>query len=124
MCVYLDSWKFLAKVPPILKCLNLIVSIMSQFILTYFSCPVQRQSPEVFCKKGVLKSFAKFTGKHLCQSLFYNKVAGLRPTTLLKKRLWHRCFPVNFAKFLGKPFLKNTSGRLLLPTASILVQSF
>ena len=25
-------------------------------------------------KKGVLKSFAKFTGKHLCQSLFFNKV--------------------------------------------------
>ena len=25
---------------------------------------------------------------------------GLRPATLLKKRLWHRCFPVNFAKFL------------------------
>ena len=28
-------------------------------------------------KKGVLKNFAKITGKHLCQSLFYNKVAGL-----------------------------------------------
>ena len=26
--------------------------------------------PEVFCKKGVLRNFAKFTGKHLCQSLF------------------------------------------------------
>ena len=26
------------------------------------------------------------------------------PATLLKKRLWHRCFPVNFAKFLGTPF--------------------
>ena len=26
-------------------------------------------------KKGVLKNFAKFTGKHLCQSLFFNKVA-------------------------------------------------
>ena len=51
-------------------------------------------------KKGVLRNFAKFTGKHLCQSLFFNKVAGLRPATLLKKRLWHRCFPVNFAKFL------------------------
>ena len=25
---------------------------------------------EVFCKKGVLKNFAKFTGKQLCQSLF------------------------------------------------------
>ena len=51
-------------------------------------------------KKGVLRNFAKFTGKHLCQSLFLNKVAGLTPATLLKKRLWHRCFPVNFAKFL------------------------
>ena len=26
--------------------------------------------PEVFCKKGVLRHFAKFTRKHLCQSLF------------------------------------------------------
>ena len=34
--------------------------------------------PEVFCKKGVLRNFTKFTGKHLCQSLFFNKVAGLR----------------------------------------------
>ena len=30
-------------------------------------------------KIEVLKNFAKFTGKHLCQSLFFNKVAGLRP---------------------------------------------
>ena len=29
-------------------------------------------------KKAVLKNFAKFTGKHLCRSLFFNKVAGLR----------------------------------------------
>ena len=29
----------------------------------------------------------------------------LRPATLLKKRLWHRCFLVNFAKFLRIPFL-------------------
>ena len=34
--------------------------------------------------------------------------------TLVKKRLWHRCFPVNFVKFLRTPFLQNTSGRLLL----------
>ena len=66
--------------------------------------------PEVFCKKGVLTNFAKFTGKHLCQRLFFNKVAGLRPSTLLKKRLWHRCFPVNLAKFLRTPFSQNTSG--------------
>ena len=61
--------------------------------------------------KGVLRNFAKFTGKqHQCQNLILNKVAGLSPATLLKKRLWHRCFPVNFAKFLRMPFLQNTSG--------------
>ena len=62
--------------------------------------------PEVFCKKGVLRNFAKFTGKHLCQSFFFNKVAGLRPATLLKKRLWHRCFPVNLVEFLRTLFLR------------------
>ena len=39
--------------------------------------------PEEPCKKGVLENFAKLTGKHLCQSLFSNKVTGLRPATLL-----------------------------------------
>ena len=42
-------------------------------------------------KKSILRNFAKFTGKHLCQSLFFNKVAGLRT-----------------------PSLQNTPGRLLL----------
>ena len=37
---------------------------------------LQKQPPEVFCEKGVLRNFAKFTGKRLCQSLFFNKVAG------------------------------------------------
>ena len=32
--------------------------------------------PEVFFKKGVLWNFTKLTGKHLSQSLFFNKVAG------------------------------------------------
>ena len=31
----------------------------------------------------------------------------LRPATFLKKRLWHRCFPANFTKFLRTPFLQN-----------------
>ena len=30
----------------------------------------------MFLKKGVLRNFTKFTGKQLCQSLFFNKVAG------------------------------------------------
>ena len=40
-------------------------------------------------RKGVFRNFPKFTGKHL-----FNNVTGLRLATLLKKRLWHRCFPV------------------------------
>ena len=55
-------------------------------------------------KKSVLRNFAKLTGKHLCEGLFFNKVAGLRPGTLFKKRLWYKCFPVNFVKFLKIPF--------------------
>ena len=37
----------------------------------------------------------------------------LRPATLLKKRPWRKCFPVNFTKFLKTPFSQKTSGRLL-----------
>ena len=55
---------------------------------------------KVFCKKGVLRNFAKLIGKHLCQSLFFNKVAA--------------CFPVNFAKFLRTPFLTEHLRWLLL----------
>ena len=54
----------------------------------------KKQPPEVFCKKR-------------CRSV-----------TLLKNRLWHRCFPVNFAKFLRTPFSQNNSGRLLLSGVS------
>ena len=54
----------------------------------------------MFNKKCVFINFAKFTGKHLCWSLFFNKVADL-----LKKRLKHRSFPVNFAEVLKKTFL-------------------
>ena len=50
---------------------------------------------EVFCKKDELNIFTKFTGKHLGQSF--------RPATLLKERLWRRCFPVNYVNFLRTP---------------------
>ena len=57
--------------------------------------------------RGVLRNFAVFTVKHLCQNLFFNKVASLRP--LLKKRLWYRCFSVSFAKpFFTKHLLATT----------------
>ena len=67
--------------------------------------------PEIFYEKGVLRDFAKFTGKHLFQSLFY---LSHRPATLLKKRHWHGCFLVNFAKFLRTLFLTEHLQCLLL----------
>ena len=57
-------------------------------------------------KKGFLKNFIKFTGKHLCQSLFLIKLQASGLQLFKKKKLWHRCFPVNFAKFLGTPFYR------------------
>ena len=71
---------------------------------------VRSSRPEVFCKKGVLRNFAKFTRKHLCQSLLFDKVTGLRLETLLKKRLSHR----NFEEFLRTPFLTEHLRWLLL----------
>ena len=72
----------------------------------------QKQPLEAFCSKRCSLIFAKFTGKHMCQCLFFNKIAS--PATLLKKRLWHMYFPINFSKFLRAPFLQNTLGQVLL----------
>ena len=105
---------------------NNFVTIMKNFNeINHFDSPKQLLKPirsshqRCSVKKGVLRKFAKFTGKHLCQSHFLNKVADFRPATLIKKRLWHRCFPVNFTNFLRTLFLQNTSGRLLLTNSTI-----
>ena len=78
-----------------------------------FILDIQKQPPGVFWKKGVLRNF-KINRKTPVPESVFNKVAGLTPATLLKKRLWLMCFPVNFVKFLRTRFLQNTSGRLLL----------
>ena len=48
---------------------------------------MQKQAPDVICEKGVLRNFAKFTGKHLCQSLFFNNVPGQGLTFIKKETL-------------------------------------
>ena len=45
------------------------------------------------CKKPAPKNFAIFTKKH-------------HACNFIEKRLQHRCFPVNIAKFLRTPILK------------------
>ena len=49
----------------------LILKYLFTFTVTFIH--VRSSCSEVFCKKGVLRNFEKFTGKQLCQSLFFNK---------------------------------------------------
>ena len=50
---------------------------------------VEKQSPEVFCKKGFLKNVANFTGKHLCQSLFFRASNVMKKETGTGVFLWN-----------------------------------
>ena len=89
--------------------MNILIYILfcdKKLLKSLVTTTIGSSRPEVFCKKGVLGNFTKFTGKHLWQSLFF--------ATLLKKRVWHRCFPVNFVKFLRTPFYKEHLWWLLL----------
>ena len=59
-------------------------------ILIYFVFPY-RSEVTTSIKKYVLQNFTEFTGKHLSKCLFFNRVA-----VYLKRRLWRKCFPINF----------------------------
>ena len=66
---------------------------------------IQRSSrPEVFCKNDVLRNFTKFTGKHLYQSLLFNKVAGMRHT----KKTLAQVFSCEFYEISKDSFLHRT----------------
>ena len=70
--------------------------LMTQnFQNSYLSQP-RSSRPEVFCENKVLKNSAIFTGK------------SLKASNFVKKRLPHRCFPVNIAKLLRIPFYTTT----------------
>ena len=90
---------------------------MIRFIRSLFS---QKQPSEGYCKKRILTNFlwilwilTKFTGVHLCRSLFFNKVPG-QACKFIKQRLQHSCFPVCFAKFLRASILQDICERVLL----------
>ena len=76
VCLVFFSWLSLQSRFLILICNKTAAEACGQF---------QKQPSEVFCKKGVLKSFGNSTGKHLCWSLFLINLQILRPATLLKK---------------------------------------
>ena len=72
---------------------------------------IQKQPPEVFYKKDDLKNFAKFTGKHLCRlakpQASDHATTGLRPATLLKKRL-AQIFSCDFCEIFKNTFFNRT----------------
>ena len=68
--------------------LQIILRIMFEQALSSNIMLCRSSSSEVLCKITFLKFFAKFTGKHLCQSLFFVKVASLYPPISLERRLF------------------------------------
>ena len=83
---WVKSWFIVLQHESILcQCfLSIALENIRKPVVFWFFQKVRSSRPYVLCKKGVLKNLAKFTEKHLCQSLF---------SVLLKKKLWHRCFP-------------------------------
>lgn len=78
----------------------------------FYTCPLWSIDWwRLFCF-FVFRSFSKFTGNILWR--VFLRVVELQPATILKKKLPQRCFLVNFAKPLRKPFKQNTSGELFL----------
>ena len=81
---------FFAKGKRVIKCnfVNIVVGIKIIFLWKCLSnCEVsfQKQPPEVFCEKSILKNFTKFKGKHLCWSLFLINLHASSPAILLKR---------------------------------------
>ena len=70
-------------------------------------------------KEGVFGNFTKNHTKTPMLESFLIKFAGLKPVTSLKNSLWHRRFPVNFAKFLRTPFFIEHLWWLLLAIPSL-----
>ena len=79
-------------------------------------CILCSRSSHLGCsvRKGVLRNFANSQENNCVRVSFLIKLQARGLQLYLKKRLWHRSLPVNFAKFVRTPSLQNTSRRLLL----------
>ena len=92
--------------------LNTSLIIISEYVSVFFyfyifhfeSIKFRSRRSQMSFERDVFKSFTIFTGKHLCWSLFVIKFPAFKPANLLKKRLQHRYFHINIAKFLRTAF--------------------
>ena len=95
------------------KLLLIDAVIKSQF--SYCSLIWMLRSSHQRCSaKKVFLEISRNSQEKSCARISFLIKLQAAPATLLKKRLWHNCFPVNSAKFLRTSFLQNTRGRLLL----------
>ena len=87
---------------------------------------MERHNEQVFYKKAALKNFAIFAEQQLRLSLFLNKNTSLQSWNFIKKRLQHRFCPVNIAKLVRAPVLKNICQRLFerFPTSANNITSY
>ena len=76
------------------------------------NCLNTRGSHRMCSIKKVSLKISQYSQENTCASLFFKQ--HVYWASLLKNRLWHRSFPVNFATFFRTLFLQNTSGWLLL----------
>ena len=91
-------------------------------VLNNLDVNIQSRSsgPEVFCKKGVFRNFIKFTGKHLCQNLFFNKIAGLKASNIIYKKTLTHVFSCEFCEISKNTFLHRTP--LVAASANLLMK--
>ena len=102
-----QTWKLCVNVKfcsifELLYCDDLLLEVRFVNFHAYFGGRRHHRSsrPEVFCEKG------------------------LRPATLLRRRLWHRCVPVNIAKFIKTPSLTEHLRWLLLTSVLVSFRTF
>ena len=88
-----------------ISCLDTFCKQQNQALIKIL---VDKQSSVGLCKQGVLKNFAVLTGKHLCQSLFFNKVTALRHSSKQETHVW--VFSCHFCKIFKTLFFMDTSG--------------
>ena len=94
-------------------------TVTSSYVIASFHLPHNRNSSTILrsshrrcsIKKPILKHFVIITVKHLCRSLFFNKVAGHQACNFIKKRLQHRYY-ANIRKFIRRTILKNINEQL------------
>ena len=83
-----------------------MVGVLAVLVIVLVITITRSSLPEVFCKTGVLRNFAKFTGKHLCQSIFFNKKAEVR--NFIKKETLAQVFSCEICEISKNTFSYRT----------------